>query len=79
MKTQCLYEVFVLPITFKTVSFHHRSNYIIKFYPTNQRSVRSLAITPEFWVGGKFVDKQTGNIGGVGGQVSKESVLTTER
>lgn len=79
MEGKCLYEVFVLPVTFKTVSFHHRSHYTIKFYPANLDAVRSMAITPDFAVTKKIVDKNTGNIIGVGANLGKDNVLITER
>jgi hypothetical protein len=70
MDSGILYEIFILPITFKTVSFHHRSNYEIKMFPAERHPLKSLSIRPDFSVTRKEVDKKTGNIMGVGASVT---------
>jgi hypothetical protein len=74
-----LYEIFIQPIMFKTISFHHRANYIIQMRQSACNSNRSKAITPSFAPKRRSIDHRTGNIDGVRGSVSSEGILRTGR
>lgn len=74
-----IYEIFILPITFKSVSFHHRANYSIKIFQLETHEFKSTSVRPDCSISSKAIDPRTGNMIGVGAEVTKDGTLTTER
>jgi hypothetical protein len=72
-----LYEIFILPIIFKTISFHHRANYIIKIKAEGGAKECSGTIRPSFASKSKRVDDRTGNISGVTAAVNSDGSYAT--
>ena len=77
MKGSELYEIFIQPIMFKTISFHHRATYIIQIRQTVSHPRRAKAITPSFAPKRRNIDHRTGNIDGVKGSVDADGIMRT--
>ena len=78
--SKSVYEIWVQPITFKTVSFHHKAHYAIKVYLRS--SHRLVSAQARFPVGRNremITDKRSGNISGIGGFVDKKGVFTSQK
>jgi hypothetical protein len=71
-----VYEVFVLPITFKTVSFHHRAHYSLRIGTRGHEQVLAAKVVSQFEAPPRMeVDSRSGNIAGIGASVSEDSVF----
>lgn len=78
--SKSVYEIWVQPITFKTVSFHHRAHYAIKLYLSSEH--RLISAKTLFPVGRKkeiITDRRTGNISGIGGLVDEKGIFMSEK
>ena len=43
-----VYEAFILPITFKTVSFHHRAHYYIRIHSQGDQEILAARVLHQF-------------------------------
>lgn len=77
MEERDIYEIYVQPIMFKTISFHHKAQYIIKFKFTENNPIRTVSILPSFSLKKRKIDHRTGNIDGIGGKIISNDVLET--
>ena len=77
MECRTTYEIFILPIIFKTISFHHRSLYTIQIHCSNAKVIRSSPVTPDFMPRHKIIDDRSGNIEGILGTINCYSKFET--
>lgn len=74
-------EIFVLPITFQTVTFHHRGAYNIRM-TIDTESIKQLSIRTRrqlFSLDEPQYSDSNGNIYNVGGQVQADPSFLTNR
>jgi hypothetical protein len=65
-----VYEAFVLPITFKTVSFHHRADYSLRIFCKANQEILAARALHQFKTPSRIeIDERSGNIVGIGGSV----------
>jgi len=65
-----VYEAFILPITFKTVSFHHRAHYSLRIFSQGNQEILAAQVLQQFKTTSNMeIDERSGNIEGIGGSI----------